>query len=549
VSTAAALPARPAGALLTRGPLLPVAMAWLAVLALLWGTFVDMWRAWGASGTFTHGYVIFPIALYLLWLRRERWLDLPLRPSLAGGLLVLAAMAVWLVGSLLHLNVVMQFAAVGLLVSAVPAIAGYTALRAGAFPLLFMFFAVPAGEELVPWLMDFTARFTVGALDAVGVPVYAEGRLIHIPTGNFSVEKACSGIRYLIASVVLGTLFAHIYYRATWRRVLFVALCVLVPILANGLRAFMIVILAHLSDNEIAVGIDHLIYGWFFFGVVMLIVFWIGRRFAEPPEPATPPRTTPATASGAASQTGTPGVGAPAMPGWLAPIALLVPLIAVRVVAGTLQPGNDDAGAPGAIARVPAPMAGWTGPITLSPDWAPRFLGPTRTVTAAYLQGLQSTVDVAVVSYARERSGAELINSENLLFDEERWDWIGERSLDLTVSNGREVPVLAVNVRQGLVHRAIWRVFVVGEEPVSGGLQAKLARARALFGDGGATGVALVVSAAQSGPDPAPERTVREFLVNYYAPLLACLRDDTPLHAEGSLTNPLRQPGACVPAP
>jgi len=542
VSTVAALPARPAGALLTRGPLVPVALAWLAVLAVLWSTFADMWRAWGASGTFTHGYVIFPIAFYLLWLRRERWLDLQLRPSLAGGMLVLGAIAVWLVGALLHLNVVMQFAAVALLVSAVLAIAGYEALRAGAFALLFMFFAVPAGEELVPWLMDFTARFTVAALDAVGVPVYAEGRLIHIPTGNFSVEKACSGIRYLIASVVLGTLFAHIYYRATWRRALFVALCVLVPILANGLRAFMIVILAHLSDNEIAVGIDHLIYGWFFFGVVMLIVFWIGRQFAEPPEAAVVPAAASTAAASAATAPATPNLAPSTLAPWLALLALLVPLVVGRVAAATLQSGASETVGPNEAPRVPAPMAGWTGPITLSADWAPGFVAPTRTVTASYLQGLQSAVDVAVVSYAHERPGAELVNSENRLFDEERWNWIGERAISLPLGDGREVPVLAVNVRQGLSHRAIWRVYVVGGEPVSGGMQAKLARARALFAEGGATGVALVVSSAQNGPDATPERAVREFLVNYYAPLLACLRDDAPLH-DG------RQPAPCVPAP
>lgn len=528
-----AVPARSAAELLGRGPLLSVAIAWVGAVILLWGTFLDMWRVWGASGTFTHGYAIFPIALFLLWNRRAHWLVLPLRPTVAGFLLAAAAVLVWLVGTLLHLNVVMQYAAVGVLVSAVVAIAGFDGFRAAAFPLLFMFFAVPAGEELVPWLMDFTARFTVGALNAVGVPVFSEGRLIYIPTGNFSVEKACSGIRYLIASIVLGTLFAHFFYRTTWRRLLFVALCVIVPVLANGVRAFLIVILAHLSNNEIAIGIDHLIYGWIFFGAAMLLTFWIGRSFVEPRTPAQP--VAPASASTPVTSAALGG-SARLVP-WIALLALLVPVISGRIIAETLQAraGGDSPTAP-VPARVPASATGWTGPITISVDWAPHFLGPTRMVSAAYLHGV-NPVDVAMPSYVRERAGAELVNSENRLFDPERWTWLGERSFLLALPDGQEIPVLEVRVREGLTHRAIWRMFVVGDRAVSGGMQAKLQRARALLQGGDAAGVAVIVSAAQSGENAAPEREVREFVVNYYPLLLACLRDDAGSSA------------ACVPAP
>ncbi len=517
-----------------RGPLVPVAIAWLAIVVLLWSTFVDMWRVWGASGTFAHGYAIFPISIFLLWRRRSRWLDARLEPIRSGILAVAAAAVLWVLGSLLHLNVLMQFAAVAMLVASVAAIAGLAVFRACLFPLLFMLFAVPVGEELVPWLMDFTASFTVAALDAVGIPVYAEGRLIHIPSGNFSVEKACSGIRYLIASVVLGTLFAHLYYRSTWRRVLFVALAAIVPILANGLRAFLIVILAHVSDNRIAVGVDHLIYGWIFFGVVMLLVFWIGSRFAEParvapaPAPAAPVNDTPPVAA--------PGRKPGAAP-WITVAILLLPVALGRYALAALE--GDDTPARSAVAdlpRVAAPIEGWTGPITLSPQWQPAFQSPTRSVSATYLHGVQP-VDVALITYERERAGAELVNSENRLFDPERWTWLGERRFALALPRGGEIPVFEVRVREGLTQRVIWQTFVVAGQPVADGMQAKLERARAILrGDDGA-GTALLVSAAQAGQQAAPEREVHEFLVNYYTPLLACLGDDG------------RSSTACVPAP
>ena len=100
--------------------------------------------------------------------------------------------------------------------------------------------------------------------------------------------EACSGLRYLIASLTLGFLYAYLTYRSLARRAIFVAVSVIVPIVANWLRAYMIVMIGHLSGMQYAVGVDHLIYGWLFFGVVMLILFWIGSIWREDLAPAQP---------------------------------------------------------------------------------------------------------------------------------------------------------------------------------------------------------------------------------------------------------------------
>ena len=138
------------------------------------------------------------------------------------------------------------------------------------FPLAFLFFAAPVGEFLMPWLMARTADFTVFALRLSGIPVYREGLHFIIPSGSWSIVEACSGVRYLIASLMAGTLFAYFNYRSLRRRLLFVVVALLVPIVANWLRAYFIVLFGHLSDNKLAVAADHLIYGWVFFGVVII---------------------------------------------------------------------------------------------------------------------------------------------------------------------------------------------------------------------------------------------------------------------------------------
>ena len=191
----------------------------------------------------------------------------------------------WWVGQVVAANVVAQFSFVGMLIAAVFLTLGWPVARLILFPLLFLLFAVPFGEFLLPTLIEKTADFTVFAVRLSGVPLYREGNNFQIPSGAWSVVEACSGVRYLIASVTVGALFAYLNYSSWQRRLVFMAVSVVVPIVANWVRAYMIVMLGHLSDNRIATGVDHLIYGWVFFGIVISIMFAIGARWTEPEQP------------------------------------------------------------------------------------------------------------------------------------------------------------------------------------------------------------------------------------------------------------------------
>ena len=113
------------------------------------------------------------------------------------------------------------------------------------------------------------------------MPIFREGNFLTIPSGTWSIVEACSGLRYLIASFMVGSLFAYLSYRSPIRRAAFVAASLAVPIVANWVRAYMIIMLGHLTSNRLAVGADHLIYGWVFFGVVMVLLFWIGAKWRE----------------------------------------------------------------------------------------------------------------------------------------------------------------------------------------------------------------------------------------------------------------------------
>ena len=86
-----------------------------------------------------------------------------------------------------------------------------------------------------------------------------------------------------MASFMVGCLFAYLNYASWRRRLIFALVSLAVPIVANWLRAYMIVMLGHYSGNQLAVGADHLVYGWVFFGIVITVVFMVGARWSDPP--------------------------------------------------------------------------------------------------------------------------------------------------------------------------------------------------------------------------------------------------------------------------
>tara|TARA_B100000446_G_scaffold94111_1_gene88277 strand:- start:34189 stop:35829 length:1641 start_codon:yes stop_codon:yes gene_type:complete len=244
-------------------------------------SFLSMVSIWQRSDTFAHGFIIPLISLWLIYRAAPRLKMEPLSFSYLGATAVLMGAAVWLVGNLAQVLVVEQLSVVVLLVSGVVAIIGLRQSRVIVFPLAFLFLMVPMGEELIEPMMEFTATSTVWLIRLVDIPVYREGLYFSLPSGNWSVVEACSGVRYLIASFALGLLYAYLTYRTLYKRLLFVGLSIIIPVFANSLRAFMIVMIGHYSDMQYAVGVDHLIYGWAFFGVVIFLMFWLGSFFAD----------------------------------------------------------------------------------------------------------------------------------------------------------------------------------------------------------------------------------------------------------------------------
>ena len=264
-----------------RAPLGRLALVWVAVIALTWPNWSEMAHQWWDVSTYNHILLVPPI---LAWLVRERWPELvrlaprawwPGLALLAGGALA------WLTGSALSINTASQLGAVGLLQASVVLILGPRVAAGLLFPLAYMLFLVPFGDELVPALQAITADMAVALTHASGVPATIDGVFIDTPAGLFEVAEACSGVKFLVAMIALGTLVAHLCFASWKRRALFMGAAVIVPVLANGVRAWGTIYIAQSQGVEFAAGFDHIVYGWIFFALVMIAVLGAAWRFFD----------------------------------------------------------------------------------------------------------------------------------------------------------------------------------------------------------------------------------------------------------------------------
>lgn len=391
-----------------------VAFSLLWILACYWSTGKAMIEIWARSDTFAHGFVVPAIALWLVWRARAQLATIIPRPNWwALGPLAAAGLG-WLLGELASVNAVSQIGLATLLVLAVPAVLGTAVARALAFPLGFLFFAVPVGEFMMPQLMEWTADVSVLGLKATGVPVYRDGLQFIIPSGSWSVVEACSGVRYLIASMMVGTLYAYLNYRLFKRRLMFVGFSILVPVIANWIRAYMIVMIGHLSGNKLATGVDHLIYGWLFFGVVMVIMFWIGAHWRED-ENKPPPQQA---AFDVVRET------VPASRLWFAAAAVAAVTVAWPLAYRAIE-RSDAASSP----QLPAlgTISGWQAAPGGLTGWRPRFQNPSAELHESF-RGPGRSVGFYVGYYRNQGYERKLVSSENVLVKSNDPAWANVRS-------------------------------------------------------------------------------------------------------------------------
>jgi exosortase A len=486
-------------------PLWRGAAPWASVLVAALACFFLLFRAeataavgvWLTSTAYGHCFFVLPIALWLAWERRAAASGLAPAPTPWPALAVLPCALAWFAAERLGLMEGRQLAALGMLEALLVALLGWRLARVFAAPLLYLVFLVPFGSFLVPTLQGFTARFVDAGLELLAIPHVVDAFTIEIPEGMFYVAVACAGLRFLIAAVAFGVLYACTVYRSPGKRLAFVAASCVVPVVANGVRALGIVVAAHLVGSAQAVMADHIIYGWGFFSLVIVLLTLAGLPFRDDMRAPVPgPGRAPA---GAAPP---PAGRAVAAAVTVTLLAALAPAAAMALDRARPAPSLDlPAFAASADCTPAAPQAAGTAIFTCH--------GLKLTATLAVLPAGSSpaALRAARAHATGEQDAAEAVTS----------------TLHVDAVRPRDWRLVELRDPDRLTATATW----IDGDPDPGGMAGRLRQAWDSVAGGGAPPVLLAASLNLPGPLP-PDRQdgAQRLLAGFLraqAPLLAAV--------------------------
>jgi exosortase A len=495
------------GRISVRSSLWAAGLYCLALLFIYRETAWSMVHIWSRSDTFAHGFLIVPISLWLIWNRRDLLGSVKPEPAWWVSSLVIPLGVVWMFAWLVDVAVIQQLAFVAMLVAGAWAIMGDQLARLLCFPMFFLFFAVPMGEALIAPMREFTATSTVWLIQMTGIPVFREGLNFTLPTGTWSVVEACSGVRYIIASVTVGTLYAYLTYRSWTRRLIFALVSAVVPIFANTVRAYIIVMLGHLSNGTIATGADHLIYGWVFFGIVIFVLFWLGAFFREDsleqvlPSPVSQVQHTQSSASN--------GVLVRALITTLL-LTSVSPLIAQII-------GAHAPSAAQATLTLPHPPGEWRD--NAVPRW--RWSPPARVSgeQSAYFERDGEPLGLVVQYADGTDGGADVVGSSAFFaLDDSDWRVVMQDQISVRGPDGEFIADEA-QVRGSSAELLVWSWYRMGDVSTSNDYRAKVQQILARLGlaETGAYRITVAVPVQSSLADT--QARLQDF-IDTYAPLL-----------------------------
>lgn len=425
---------------------------------------IASWRRPGHGS----GFLVPLLSAWLIWRERARLRALAPQPdarallaaAVLGGIAWLAVTAgiqiVWLATCLA------SFAAL------VWAVAGFTALRVLAYPILVSFLALPVWGFFTSPLQWLTVHVAAFVVELLGTPVLIDETYLHVPGGTFVVLAECSGVQFFHAAALIGALHAGVNFISPRMRAIVLAAVVGAGILGNWMRVTALVYLGDLGHFE------HLGVGWITFAAVLLPVLWLTlklqRRDSRLAEQSA--RRQQEDFRETISHTPAPRLSKGAA---IASAATLLLVLGPQLALGTRAP------LPQVATALPPLVAGavWSGPHESLSSWHPTYLGADAQSLASYRHD-EFEVAVYRAYYASQRQGAEVVNDRNAPYDPAHWvprgGDTGVRYVSVPLGSERPFTVMERRLQSTLdgTDRLVWQWYCVAGRPTAKTWKAKL---------------------------------------------------------------------------
>jgi exosortase len=256
----------------------------LALLLLYMPVAARLVRQWWSDPDYSHGFVVAPLACWLIWSRRQEIARAGRAPRAIGLAICIGAMALLTLGILGAELFLTRISFLIFVVGAIVFVLGWRSLRPLAFPLALLVLTIPVPAIVVSRVtLSLQLMASTGAevlLRTAGVAVLREGNVLVLSNATLQVAEACSGIRSLLALVTLGLLVARARGTRWPDRSAIIASAIPIAVLVNAGRVAASAFAAHWYGRAVVEGVVHDALGWLMFLVAFGLLAAVARTLA-----------------------------------------------------------------------------------------------------------------------------------------------------------------------------------------------------------------------------------------------------------------------------
>jgi len=260
------------------------------VAALLFAPVIaELIQMWSTKDDYSHGFLVLPVSLYMVWQKRHKLQKWPVKPSWLGLPILVGSVAIYFIAFSTKFHMLMYISMPVIILGLLLFVIGRRLTRELLLPIVFLFFLFPIPDS---YYILFTSplkllitKISMELIYIMGIPVYREGNLIFLAATQLEVTEACSGIRSLYSYLMLGFVFAFMSRNLKSKLILILSTIPL-ALLVNVIRVTGTGILSNYFGEKAAQGFFHEFSGFLLFAVGFCFLFgeyyylriWATRR-------------------------------------------------------------------------------------------------------------------------------------------------------------------------------------------------------------------------------------------------------------------------------
>jgi exosortase A len=240
-------------------------------------TIDNLIRSWSNTEEYSHGFFIFPISAYVVWLKKDKLLQLKATPSYWGLGIAAASLIAYIISKFAGVATLASLTMLPFISGSIIYLYGFQVFKEMLFPIGFLIFMIPIPSQIMSSLTIplqlLVSKLAVVMTKVLQIPVFREGNVIHLPDYTMQVVDACSGLRSMISLLTLSTIFSYLTVRSNILRVILCLSGIPIAILVNIIRVFLTIIVYYYFHYNLAEGTIHTVFGLFIF--VLALVFLV----------------------------------------------------------------------------------------------------------------------------------------------------------------------------------------------------------------------------------------------------------------------------------